>query len=215
MTELRGIRHSGAGPAPQSRQAGLTLFGLVVSILLVSIISSYSFNRFQDYPGAAERANFLAVTSQIRAGVTLQMIEALTSGRRDALAQMEGRNPMELMQEVPRNYVGAFSAVDESTMPRRVWYFDRQAGELVYLANDSSNLYALRNGERVPTDWVRFKVTPVYGDGGWLGNTGSGEPSGLRLQAVTPYTWDSVNLQLPSAVSEAEPETELRLEPET
>lgn len=213
-----GVQQRGAAPGPRSRQAGLTLFELVVFILVVSIIFAYGFNRFREYPGAAERANFLAVTAQLKAGVNLRMMNAIASGDFSTARELEGSNPMDLMLEVPRNYVGSFAIVDEGSMPRRTWYFDEQAGELVYLANDSTQLYELREGgRRVPSDDVRLRINNVYeqdvrnGNGARRQENGTSAVSpedgesdaprgrrwqGLRLEAVQPYSWDTVELRI-------------------
>ena len=37
------------------------MFELIAYILIVSITFSFAFNRFEDFPGEAERANFLQV----------------------------------------------------------------------------------------------------------------------------------------------------------
>lgn len=167
----------------------MTLFELVVYILVVAILFSFALNRFREYPGEAERANFVAVREQIRTGVNLAMLSAISSGDWSEVRSMEGGNPMDLMLETPSNYVGELSSVAADELPRRIWYFDRGSGELVYRANDIGNLYRLSNGDRVPAEEIRLRLTRV-GDreGGF---------QGLSLRPVTSYEWHSVNLELP------------------
>lgn len=171
------------------RQAGLTLFELVVYILVVAILFSFAFNRFREYPGEAERANFMAVREQIKTGVNLAMLSAISGGDWSEVRAMEGGNPMDLMLETPSNYVGELSPVASDNLPSRVWYFDRASGELVYRANDAEDLYRLSDGERIPVDEIRLEITRVEdGEGGF---------EGLSLRPVTPYEWLSVDLSLP------------------
>lgn len=203
------MRRSDRQAPGQRRQQGLTLFELVVFILVVAIIFAAGFNRFRDYPGAAERANFLSVNAQLRAGVNMQMMNAIARGEWHELQSLDGSNPMDLMLEPPSNYVGAFSIVEENTMPRRVWYFDRSAGELVYLANDAEQLFALRGGNHVPADRIRLRIRSVHEerpanaevvDSGTSEETearGNGAWQGLVLEPVIPYDWQSMDLRLP------------------
>lgn len=104
----------------KNTQRGFSMFELVVYLLSVSILFAAAVSRYQDFPGEAERANFTAVLSQLKTGVNLQMILALTSNQRNLLDELEGSNPMDLMLQTPNNYVGALAAIDESQLPRRV-----------------------------------------------------------------------------------------------
>lgn len=211
----------------QRASRGFTLFELVVFILVVSIVFSVGMRRFQSYPGEAERANFLAITSQIKAAVSLQMMNAIAGASWDALASLENSNPMNLLLETPSNYVGEFGLVDEISMPRRTWYFDSFNGHLVYLVNDNSHLYSTLGGGGMTS--IRFRIAMRYAneDTGsspqGLGIdadtvTGLSDPSlrsdtrngavaqgrkwqGLVLEAVTPYTWERSEIELPNGVA--------------
>ncbi len=174
----------------------MTLFGLVVYILLVSIVFSFGFNRFQGYPEEAERANFLAVQAQIKTGVNLAMINAIAERR--TAEHLAGSNPMDMMLETPPNYVGELSTVNEEELPRRIWYFDRSSGELVYRANAAENLHVLRDGERVSTDEIRLEIVNVYdGTTSAAGGSAGGNWQGIQLRPVTPYQWQSSDITLP------------------
>ncbi|GAB5499200.1 MAG: hypothetical protein PsegKO_15110 [Pseudohongiellaceae bacterium] len=187
--------------------AGFSLFELVVFIISVAIIYAYAANRFSDFPGQAERANFQAVTMQIQSAVNLEMMFGVGVGRISSPLRMEGANPMELLLEPPSNYLGAFDAVDQSRLERRTWYFDQSRGELVYLANDPTGLVLVSNGREVPTNEVRFRLIADYS----MHEKGSGLPvralesagetvpaenqvrkfNGIVMRPVTPYEWGS------------------------
>ena len=59
QSQRRELKLAGSG--------GFSLFELVVFIICVAIIYASAANRFSDFPGEAERANFLAVSAQIQA----------------------------------------------------------------------------------------------------------------------------------------------------
>jgi type II secretory pathway pseudopilin PulG len=177
----------------RNTQTGFSLFELVVYLLIASILFSAALNRYREFPGEAERANFIAVLAQLKAGVNLQMMSAIASGGRAEVSALTGTNPMSLMLQTPSNYVGEFSVIDETTMPRRVWYFDIVRGELVYLAENANNLYVTRNGQTVSGNQIRLRIENAYG-----GATGT-DWQGTMLSAVEPYEWQSVPLELTAA----------------
>lgn len=194
----------GSGTCPRSplhnatpiRQRGFSMFELIAYILVVSITTSVAYNRFADFPGAAERSNFMAVLMQIRAGTNLQMMNAIAEGRWLDLQSLEGSNPMDLMLETPVNYIGALRLVNPTDMQARIWYFDTNTGELVYIANDARNLYILTDDEAVQTDELRFRIAMKFRDearSSW---------EGLVLEPVVPYVWESVELTVPDVIVE-------------
>ena len=174
-------------------QTGFSLFELVVYLLIASILFSVALNRYREFPGEAERANFIAVLAQLKAGVNLQMMTAIATGGSAGVNALTGTNPMDLMLQVPSNYVGEFSIIDEASMPRRTWYFNLARGELVYLAENANNLYLSRNGQYVSGNQIRFRIENVFG-----GDSGT-EWQGTILSAIEPYEWQSVPLELTAA----------------
>lgn len=170
-------------PARVSR--GFSLFELIVYILAASILFSVMLNRYRDFPGEAERASFLAVLGQLRAGVNLQMMTAIAEGSWNRLDRLDGSNPMNLMLEVPANYLGEFATVNAS-LPRRSWYFDTSAGHLVYQVNRAEQVQIQVDGVKTASDQIRFVMRNVYGDSGW---------QGLELSPIYPYEWRRVALE--------------------
>jgi type II secretory pathway pseudopilin PulG len=187
-------------------QSGFSMFELVAFIIVVAIIYATAANRFGEFPGEAERANFLATTTQLQAAVNLELMLAMTSGQKGMLNSYEDANPMDILLDPPSNYVGAFDFVDLSRMPRRVWYFDSQRNQLVYLVNDAEDVYLVYGSSRVPTEEIRFELNVVYRDG-TIGISNDQENnqtaqasnseiqnrsrrvSGLLLKPVVPYLW--------------------------
>lgn len=141
---------------------GFSLFELVVFIISVAIIYATAANRFAEFPSQAERANFLAITTQLQSAVNLEMLLGIGTGRISSAKALDGINPMDLMLQPPSNYIGEFDLVDRDRVQRRSWYYDRLRGELVYLINDSDGVYLLLNGVDVPTDEIRFRITVEY-----------------------------------------------------
>lgn len=194
------------------KAAGFSLFELVVFIISVAIIYAYAANRFSDFPGQAERANFMAVSTQLQSAINLEMMVAIGTGRLMPSDGIEGINPMEMLLEPPSNYMGAFDFVDVSRLPRRTWYFDQSRGELVYLVNDPTGVAFLLNGQEIPTDEIRFKIMADFGEV----ETRTGLPidiaeasgrlvpqeqrstrfNGVLMRPTIPYRWGEVDADL-------------------
>lgn len=171
------------------RQHGFSLFELVVYLLVSSILFATIVNRYRDFPAEAERANFLAVLAQLKAGVNLQMINAIARDRWSDLSSLDASNPMDLMLEVPSNYLGEFELADPSSMPGRTWYFDTTTGELVYRAENARNLVLVQQDGLLETDHIRFRIENVFSDGD------SGDWQGIVLAPSTAYEWERTPIE--------------------
>lgn len=205
MSTLEQRKFLHKAPVSQRRSAGFSMFELVVFIIAVAIIYATAANRFAEFPGQAERANFLAISTQLQSAINLEMMLGVGVGRIGSARKLEGINPMELLLEPPVNYIGAFSAVDTARMERRVWYFDNLRRELVYLVNDSSNVFLIINGVEIPTDEIRYKVfadyrvfdsqsglpvTALESNGNEISEQNREQRlSGILMRPVTPFRW--------------------------
>ncbi|MCG8415455.1 MAG: hypothetical protein MI746_14655 [Pseudomonadales bacterium] len=196
-------------------QQGFSLFELVVFIICVAIIYAVAANRFAQFPAAAERANFMSITAQIQSGMNLQSMEFAINGNVDQLQHLEAANPMDFMLEPPINYLGVFDAVDSARLERRSWYFDRTAGQLVYLVNTEQGVFLELDSGDIPTDEIRFFLSVQYSYENRRGQEfaevaldefgGPVDPTirrrfrGILFAPVTPYRWDGAGIDLPEA----------------
>ncbi|MDO9317488.1 MAG: hypothetical protein Q7V56_04730 [Gammaproteobacteria bacterium] len=197
---------------------GFSIFELILYLLISSIIFSISMRRFEQYPADAERANFLSIVGQIKAAVMLQMMNGIAGGKFEEMRTLEKSNPMDLMLETPTNYTGAFSLVDEVSLPRRTWYFDSYNGQLVYLASPGLQIYSAAGDGSATMNSIRFQVINKYSEAAEKADEGlgidagqvtglsvaaAGGPSanggkweGLVLEPVTPFSWKSQGISL-------------------
>lgn len=199
-------RKKASFPTQWANAKGFSIFELTVFIIVVAIIYASAARRFSEFPGEAERANFLAVLSQLQTSINLELMLAMSRGQHAIFQDLESANPMDLLLDTPSNYLGAFSFVDESRLNRRSWYFDEVRNELVYLVNDEEGVFLRVDGQQVPTDVIRFTVRASYRSqastsslsvGASLGVAGDsrlsvqsrGSPSGMLLEPVLPYDW--------------------------
>lgn len=213
MNAINSKRNSLSNP---NGSRGFSLFELVAFIIVSAIIYSVAVNRFSEFPAAAERANFQAVITQIQTGVSLETMLGLASGSARPMQEYVGLNPMDLLMKAPSNYLGAFDELDESSQPRRSWYFDRSSKELVYLINAAENAFLVQDSGSTPTREIRFGIVMTYKDpislrtvtydelqALELERRNGSEPeegetqginartSGVVLRPIIPYSWEN------------------------
>lgn len=191
-----------------ARQAGFSLFELVVFVLCVAIMYSYAAQRFMEYPGEAERANFLAVTTQLQSSIALQTVTAqLKGGVPQLSSSLAGANPMRLLLSAPRNYRGEMSGAEAQSLPRRTWYFDTDARELVYRVGDGDGVLLIEPAGTRRSQQIRLAIVARYSQverstglpldlvGARAATLTSAEIErsfeGLVLAPVIPYEWGS------------------------
>jgi hypothetical protein len=94
---------------------------------------------------------------------------------------------MDLFLKPPQNYLGTLHPGDPSTVPGASWYYDEQAGRLVYRVGKHTRFDALGG----PADRVEFRVALVYedrdGDGAFDASRDVFE--GLRLESTHAFGW--------------------------
>lgn len=193
---------------------GFSLFELMAFIIISAIVYSAAANRFAQLPADAEKANFLAITTQVQAAVSLEMMLGITSGKSASMSRMIGTNPMEYLLQPPRSYVGVLNGAQAGNLPERSWYFDSSSGELVYQVSNRQGVFLSLNGTLVPAQEIRFRIEAKYSaidvatglpvaalesGGGRVGQSGSRTKlSGVFMRPVIPYSWQTAGIDVAS-----------------
>jgi prepilin-type N-terminal cleavage/methylation domain-containing protein len=166
---------------------GFSLFELAVVIAVVAILSGILLTRVLPLIGQAERVAFLQTRQQIRSALLLEAAERVVRGESATLASLTGVNPMELMLEPPRNYVGAGPSAGTGAVPRRAWYFDEDDRLLVYKPGRQARFDPLDG----PTDRIEMRVSFAYRDRDADGTFDASVDrfDGLRLDSLHLYAW--------------------------
>lgn len=126
----------------------------------------------------AERASVLQLEGQVRSSLTAAAAEYLAAGEQTQVRSMQGMNPMELMLDAPRNYVGERDGFSE--VPKGSWLFRTDLRELRYRPREHSSTQY----EAVPLGEVAFRVDVAEADV----RDGS-EIYGVRLVRVSGEEW--------------------------
>lgn len=164
------------------RSRGFTLFELVLVIVVVALAASILFGRTLDYQEMAEKTAMEQTAGVVRSALAMQLSGLIARGRMEDIPKLKAVNPMMLLAEVPKNYVGEYYGTPDD-IPAGSWYFDLKSRELVYLIRHGMHFQSKQKGSKA----VLYRVNLVYND--WLPAADSKEAGGILLQEVQPYTW--------------------------
>lgn len=166
---------------------GFSLFELLVVIVIVSVLTVIAISRLLALQVDAERVVMESTVGAIRSGLGIKVAESIAKHKVSTLPSYEDRNPMNLLAEVPRNYLGEMENIDPQVLEKGSWYFDRPAKTLVYIVDNAG--YFSGGIDNPPR--ARFKTRLVYADndGDGVFNSGIDSIEGLRFVALEPYKW--------------------------
>ena len=162
-----------------TRQAGFSLFELAIAISIISILAAIGVDRMWSLRVEAERAAVAQVVGGIRSALGLEVARRAVRGELHTLPDLAGSNPMELLAQQPRGYLGEVAPVNPAAAETGTWYFDRTTGALAYRPRFGGSFSAARPE-------LRFRVVLRYrdNDGDGVFSKGADEISGLDLEAL-------------------------------
>lgn len=187
------------GRGPRTSQHGFSLLELVVVVILVALLFLFAFDRLMPLRGQAEGTQVASVTGALRSALGMEVAERIVSDGPGAIAELEGANPMELLQEPPRGYLGEHDAAGASDLSGGSWYFDPDRGTLHYRVRFPQYL----EGEPEPPVELGWKIRLMYED---EGADGGFDPDTDSLQGVTlaptdEYQWPDLPRRLGQSIS--------------
>jgi prepilin-type N-terminal cleavage/methylation domain-containing protein len=167
--------------AMRSKHAGLTLVELIVVVCIIALCATLLFERLRFYQEAAEKAAMEYTVAVVKSALQLRIAAMLLRGEGKDIGSLARANPVEWLMEPPLGYRGEFRA-PHPDVPRGSWYFDATRRELVYVPDLDGHLERLADGSKR----IRFRVQvdePKESD------SERRRVTGMRVEAVAPYTW--------------------------
>jgi prepilin-type N-terminal cleavage/methylation domain-containing protein len=158
-------------------QRGFSMLELVLVIILVVVLYALAIDRILPLRGDAEAAHAAALAGSLRSALGMEGADRVRRDGGAAVRGVDGMNPMRLLAEQPDNYLGEVDGVRPEQLPAGHWYFDRSAGELVYL---------VRHAQYFRTDLpgpprLVFRVELVYNE--------REELAGARVARANHFVW--------------------------
>jgi general secretion pathway protein G len=166
---------------------GFSLLELVIVIVIISVLLVLAISRLLALMVDAERVTMEAVAGTLRSAIGMKVAEAIVKSKVTELSAFEGSNPMALLAETPRNYLGELDGTDPAKLEDGNWYFDKRDKTLVYLVRNKGFFIG---GQPSPPR-ARFAMRLVYSDrsGNGVFDPGVDTMEGLRLSPVEKYSW--------------------------
>lgn len=172
------------GALKRLRNAGFSLVELAVALVIIAILAAVALHRLTPILADAERTALENTVGILRSALGINVASYLAKADLQGLQNLTGSNPMELLNEPPKNYLGVLD--ENSSVGDGTWYFDRKRSELVYRVQHAE---VFRGSPGQPAE-ARFAVRSVYEDRNRNGRHDAGDLFfGVRLEAVTPYRW--------------------------
>lgn len=137
-----------------ARARGFSLLELAVVILVLAVLGGSLLRALWRYEGQVERQAVDMTVRQIRTGLHLRLLDAMTYGRREDIASLPGSNPILLRGAPAENYLGELSSPPAPELTG--WYFDTVRRELAYRPRSES--FAYRDGEHGELRWQLRQV---------------------------------------------------------
>jgi type II secretory pathway pseudopilin PulG len=122
----------------------------MVVICVVGVLFGIALDRFLRFQELGERTAMEQNLAAINVALTMKFAALVAAGHGPAIEKEVGANPVDLLARPPENYLGALYAPAPESLPPRSWYFDRESGDLVYVAGRTRYL--------AETDGLRFQV---------------------------------------------------------
>ena len=166
---------------------GFTLLELVIVIVIIGFLTSIAAKRLMPFLDEAERIAVLRVEGQLRSSLVLEAARRIVRGQSASISELEGSNPIKLLLEPPKNYVGELRFDRGDEVPAGHWYFDQRSLQLVYRPGLP---YGLRIREETPENpafVVRVEFTDVDDNGTF--DARRDELHGVRLVRVAGMLW--------------------------
>ena len=166
-------------------QQGFTYLELVFVIIIIGTLISMLAIRLMPAIDEAERAAVLKIEGQLRSSLTMQAARYVARGEFDQIRGMVGMNPMRLMMDPPKNYVGERET--PAGVPRAHWVFATESKRLVYKP-DLPRTQALAGIEQFTPEFaVQLAYEDIDGDGRYTAR--DGQYYGVRLARVDGVGW--------------------------
>jgi len=140
------------------REAGFTLFELIVVICIVSVMGFILLDRLQVYREGAEKAVMEQTAAAIKSALQMRVASYMIHGREDEMENLRTENPVKWLQERPNNYAGEFYADAYARVRPGSWYFDLTRMELIYVVNLGDHFRPGPDSRK----WVRYRVRIEY-----------------------------------------------------
>lgn len=139
------------------KQRGFTFLELIAVVIVVSLLTVFVFDRVLPLRVAAEKASVIQIVGNIKSALGLEVVRLALRGNMSAIADLENKNPIPLLAQVPTNYLGE-SEKEIST--EGSWYFNKSKRTLIYNIKFKDSFSSTVKGQ----PRIRHIIKLIYND---------------------------------------------------
>lgn len=166
---------------------GFNLFELALATTIAGILISLFLMRILDLAVEVERVNLLQWEGKVKSVLGLEMSRYVVAGEFEKLERLENINPIHLLDEMPRGYLGEKGNPDLESLPEAAWVYDISRKVLIYIINHSGQFQSGLSGR----PRVEYQVHLSYKDNNQNGRFDFklDRLKSLKLISLGKYHW--------------------------
>ena len=114
---------------------------LAVTFVLIFVFIRVVIDAIWELRVQAEKTHVEWMVGTLNSAIGMEIARRAISGGIEALALLDGSNPMDLLEKKPDNYFGTFDEVDleHFSIPEGSWYFDMVQRVLYYKVSQNDD----------------------------------------------------------------------------
>jgi prepilin-type N-terminal cleavage/methylation domain-containing protein len=166
---------------------GFTLLELIVVISVVAILAGSLLSRIPYYQEQAEKTVVEQMAGAMQSALIMRYgsLMAHGAGAEKGLNALANANPMDWLQQKPKNYAGEFFDPTPKTVSPGHWMFDLKSHELIYVLDRSDYFTPGKDGQK----WIRFHVKLEYESPAGSEAEGKKALASTLFEPTEPYHW--------------------------
>ena len=172
--------------SPQHSVKGFTLIELIIVISIVAVLAGMFLSRVAYYQAQAEKAAMEQMAGALQSALVLRYgaLMVRVAANEKELSALAADNPVNWLQQKPRNYAGEYYDPTPGAVGPGNWMFDLKSRDLIYVVDHGDYFIPDKDGKK----WIRFHVKLGYDQ--IVGRPESGkEVTATLFEPTEPYHW--------------------------
>ena len=164
---------------------GFSLLELVIVVIIVAILATFSLDRLFWYQGQAEKSNMEYTATMIKSGLWMGAASLMMADRNAEIPALAQRNPINLLAQKPDNYLGEFDGTNIAGLKRGNWFYDTTKQQVVYIVGQRHHFVPA-----VANDFtVKYTAKILYGEIEIKQGHKTTYIAGITLVPISHYVW--------------------------
>lgn len=163
------------------KMKGISILELSITISLICLLIAIYISKFMILSANAERINLQQMRNTLSMSTKLAFIHEIQKSRYD-ITPDSCLNPIDYLEQKPKNYLGSLENPDPQKISGGMWYFNSRDCVLNYRVDHEHAFVTSLS----PPARARFKVQKIFAKPNGLQNF---RLEDLRFESLEPYRW--------------------------